>query len=38
MGIVRGHKFRSLAVRKKDGSWRDAHGRLLKVVEVIVKF
>jgi hypothetical protein len=38
MGIVRCRNFRGLAVRKKNGRWQDAHGRVLKVIEVIEEF
>ncbi|MGH7969506.1 MAG: hypothetical protein ACREIC_12335 [Limisphaerales bacterium] len=38
MGIVRCDNYRCLALRSKDGKWRDAHGTELHVVEVVTEF
>jgi len=38
MGIVRCRNFRCLGIRGEDGEWRDGHGQILEVRQVIEEF
>jgi hypothetical protein len=38
MGIVQCRTFRCLAIRGRDGKWRNSRRRILDVVEVISEF